>query len=102
MRGMKWFDEMRHDIVGIRFAFNVAIATTIVWYVMDHVANTDPIWAIASMVAASDPQVTQATRMFRSRMINVTVGCVVSTVPPCHVMRGLEPPPEGRASPFMN
>jgi uncharacterized membrane protein YccC len=77
MRGMKWFDEMRHDIVGVRFAFNVAIATTIVWYVMDHVANTDPIWAIASMVAASDPQVTQATRMFRSRMINVLVGCVV-------------------------
>ncbi|MBV8412286.1 MAG: FUSC family protein [Alphaproteobacteria bacterium] len=77
MRGMKWYDEMRHDPVGIRFAFNVALATIIVWYVMDHLANTDPIWAIASMVAASDPQVTQATRMFRSRMINVGVGCIV-------------------------
>src|SRR5262249_44468854 len=77
MRGMKWLDEMRHDIVGIRVAFNVAIATIIVWYVIDDLANTDPIWAIASMVAASDPQVTEATRMFRSRMINVLVGCAV-------------------------
>jgi uncharacterized membrane protein YccC len=74
---MKWLDEMRHDVVGIRFAFNVAIATTIVWFVMDRLANSDPIWAIASMVAASDPQVTQARRMFRSRMINVLVGCAV-------------------------
>src|SRR5262249_8717306 len=35
------------------------------------------IWAIASMIAASDPQVTEAVRMFRSRIINVLVGCGV-------------------------
>jgi uncharacterized membrane protein YccC len=29
------------------------------------------------MIAASDPQVTEAVRMFRSRIINVLVGCVV-------------------------
>jgi uncharacterized membrane protein YccC len=29
------------------------------------------------MVAASEPQVTEAARMFRSRLINVTIGCVV-------------------------
>ena len=29
------------------------------------------------MIAASDPQVTEAVRMFRSRIINVSVGCVV-------------------------
>ena len=29
------------------------------------------------MIAASDPQVTEAVRMFRSRIINVLVGCAV-------------------------
>ena len=61
----------------MRFALNVFIATTIVWYVLENIADTNPIWAIASMIAASDPQVTEAVRMFRSRIINVLVGCVV-------------------------
>jgi uncharacterized membrane protein YccC len=74
----KWFlPKFRRDIIGMRFALNVFIATTIVWYVLENIADTNPIWAIASMIAASDPQVTEAVRMFRSRIINVLVGCVV-------------------------
>ena len=61
----------------MRFAVNVFIASSIVWYVLVHIADTNPIWAIASMIAASDPQVEEAARMFRSRLINVLVGCVV-------------------------
>ena len=73
----KWLPKFQHDIIGIRFALNVFIATTIVWYALENIADTNPIWAIASMIAASDPQVTEAVRMFRSRIINVLVGCVV-------------------------
>ena len=72
-----WIPKIQHDMVGIRFALNVAIASAIVWYVLAHIADTNPIWAIASMVASSDPQVTEALRMFRSRIINVLVGCAV-------------------------
>ena len=74
---IRWPFAMPQDILGIRFALNVAIATVIVWYVLAHIADTNPIWAIASMVAASDPQVNEAARMFRSRLINVLVGGVV-------------------------
>jgi uncharacterized membrane protein YccC len=74
----KWLlPKFRRDNIGIRFALNVFIATTIVWYVLENIADTNPIWAIASMIAASDPQVTEAVRMFRSRIINVLVGCAV-------------------------
>jgi uncharacterized membrane protein YccC len=72
-----WIDRVRRDKAGVRFAINVFIAATIVWYVLQHLADTNPIWAIASMVAASEPQVTDAMRMFRSRLINVAIGCVV-------------------------
>ena len=75
--GMRWPFTMPQDILGIRFAFNVAIATAIVWYSLKYIADTNPIWAIASMVAASDPQVNEAARMFRSRLTNVVVGGVV-------------------------
>ena len=77
---MRWPFSMPQDILGIRFAVNVFIATVIVWYTLDNIADTNPIWAIASMIAASDPQVTEAARMFRSRIVNVLVGCGVGLV----------------------
>ena len=74
---MKWPGLAQHDLLGVRFAVNVFIASSILWYLLHHLADTNPIWAIASMVAASEPQVKEARRMFRSRMINVLVGCAV-------------------------
>jgi len=65
------------DVTGVRFAVNVFIASAILWYLLRDVADTNPIWAIASMVAASEPQVKEAARMFRARIINVLVGCAV-------------------------
>lgn len=64
-------------LIGIRFAINVAIGTTIVWLVIGRYFNASPIWAIASMVAASDPQPIEAKKMFKARLANVAVGCVV-------------------------
>jgi len=64
-------------LVAIRFSINVAIATAIVWGTLKLIHDTNPIWAIASMVAASDPIPAEARKMFRARMINVLVGCVV-------------------------
>ena len=72
-----WFDAIQGDSVGIRFAVNVFVASTIVWYTLEKILDTNPIWAIASMIAASDPLVKEATRMFKCRIINVQVGCGV-------------------------
>jgi len=65
------------DLLGVRFAANVFIASAILWFLLVRVADTNPIWAIASMIAASEPLVREAVRMFRSRIINVLVGCAV-------------------------
>ena len=66
-----------NDITGIRFAVNVFIGSAILWFLLKNVADTNPVWAIASMIAASDPQVKEAARMFKARIINVLVGCGV-------------------------
>jgi uncharacterized membrane protein YccC len=73
---MRRFGLTQEHLVGIRFAINVAIATTIVWHTLRAFDDSRiPSWAIASMVASSDPQPAEARRMFRSRLINVAVGC---------------------------
>lgn len=77
---MKWFKVMRADMTGVRFAVNVFIAAAILWFTLRDIADTNPIWAIASMIAAADPQVKEARRMFRARIINVLVGCGVGLV----------------------
>jgi uncharacterized membrane protein YccC len=78
---MRWFVEFReHDLLGVRFAVNVFVATTALWILLGYFAETNPIWAIASMVATSEPVVKNALRMFRARIINVLVGCAVGLV----------------------
>jgi uncharacterized membrane protein YccC len=76
---VKWGLTYQH-LFGIRFAINVGIATTIVWITLKVLDDTNPIWAIASMVAASDPDPAEAKKMFRFRIINVLVGCAVGLV----------------------
>ena len=73
----QWFSAIKQDLVGIRFALNVFVASTIVWYTLERILDTNPIWAIASMIAASDPEVREAARMFKCRITNVLVGCGV-------------------------
>lgn len=73
----KRYDISDEHLLGFRYAMNVAIATTIVWLTLRLTYDSNPIWAIASMVAASDPQPLAARLFFRSRMINVLVGCAV-------------------------
>ena len=64
-------------LIGVRFAINTFIATAIVWFTLLQLGVSNPIWAIASMMAAADPEPKEARRMFRSRFINVSVGCGV-------------------------
>jgi len=39
----------------MRFAINVALATMIVWDTLQALGDSNPIWAIASMVASIRP-----------------------------------------------
>ena len=65
------------QILGIRFAVNVGISTAIVWSVLQYAQSASPLLAVASMVAASEPEPTQAGKIFRARLINSLVGCGV-------------------------
>ena len=66
--------------LGARFAANVLVAATVVWFTLRAIGDSNPIWAIASMIAAAEPEPEEARRLFRSRLINVLVGCGVGFV----------------------
>lgn len=75
---MKILDRFQADnLLGVRFSVNVFVATVLLWILLRHLAGANPIWAIASMIAASEPVVKEAVRMFRSRLVNATVGCAI-------------------------
>jgi uncharacterized membrane protein YccC len=74
-RPLAWLDSaLRGDWNGLHLAVNIFIATTLLWLLLRTWADLNPIWAISSMVAASDPVVKQAAKTFRGRIVNSLVG----------------------------
>ena len=70
-------DRLREDMRGVHYAVSLFIATTVLWIVVKEIGLANPIWAISSMVATSDPQVKQALQTFRGRILNTLLGCAV-------------------------
>jgi len=68
-------DVLKGDWSGVHFAVNIFIATSLLWLILHATAGLDPIWAISSMIAASDPNVKQAVKTFWGRIINAALGC---------------------------
>ena len=68
---------IKGDMHGIHYAVSVAIATAVLWASLRPFPDTNPIWAISSMVATSDPLMKTAKTMFRARMTNALVGCII-------------------------
>jgi uncharacterized membrane protein YccC len=65
------------DMHGFHYALSVFLATAVLWVTVRHLTTANPIWAISSMVATSDPLMKQALYTFRARMTNTLVGCVI-------------------------
>ncbi|MFO1408321.1 MAG: FUSC family protein [Steroidobacteraceae bacterium] len=68
------------DLRGVHYAVSLFISSTILWFIVGYLGDTSPIWAVSSMVATSDPQVTQALQTFWGRILNTLLGCAVGLV----------------------
>src|SRR5271167_4638323 len=78
---MKALDRfIKGDMHGIHYAVSIFFATAILWVLVHEMAEVNPIWAISSMVATSDPAMKQAMLILRSRITNTLVGCLVGLV----------------------
>ena len=68
---------IKGDMHGIHYAVSTFIATAVLWLLVHELAERDPIWAISSMVATSDPLMKQAVLTFRARITNSLLGCAI-------------------------
>ena len=73
MKHLKSFLE--GDLLGVRLAANIFVATSVLWVLLRFGADTNPIWAISAMIPAVDPQMKQAVVNFRGRILNALLGC---------------------------
>lgn len=75
MIGLERF--IKDDLRGIHYAVSLFVATTILWILVKEVGDANPIWAISSMIATSDPHMKQALSTFNGRILNTLLGCAV-------------------------
>ena len=68
---------VKDDSRGIHYAVSLFIATTVLWILVKEYGDANPIWAISSMVATSDPLMKQALSTFRGRIFNTLLGCAI-------------------------
>ena len=68
---------VKGDTHGIHYAVSMFIATTVLWVLLRKFSESNPVWAISSMVATSDPQMHQAISIFKARIANVFLGCLI-------------------------
>jgi uncharacterized membrane protein YccC len=78
---MKTLDDYtKGNMHGIHYAVSIFFATAILWVLVHKMAEANPVWAISSMVATSDPEMKQAMQILRARIANTLVGCLVGLV----------------------
>ena len=68
---------IKGDLHGIHYAVSIFFATIVLWLFVHEWGKSNPIWAISSMVATSDPLMKQAWLTFRARITNALVGCAI-------------------------
>jgi uncharacterized membrane protein YccC len=68
---------LEDDLRGVHYALNIFLATAVLWIIVKVYGDSNPIWAISSMVATSDPQMKQSMATSRGRIINTLVGCAI-------------------------
>ncbi len=78
---MKVLDRFtKGDMHGVHYAVSIFFATAILWFLVHRMSEANPVWAISSMVATSDPQMKQAMQILRARITNALAGCLVGLV----------------------
>jgi len=68
---------LKDDVRGIHYAVSIFIATTLLWILVKEYGDANPIWAVSSMVATSDPMMKQALSTFHGRILNTLLGCAI-------------------------
>src|SRR5215813_15376502 len=70
---------IRDDAIGLHYAVRICIGRTVVWLLLRSLsdADADAIWAVISVIVATEPQMQTAVFAFMSRIVNTVIGCTI-------------------------
>ena len=62
------------DPTGLHYAVEILVGSALLWLLLSVLAQQNPIWAMGSMVAVTEPQLGTARAHFRARLANTFLG----------------------------
>ena len=68
----------QRNILGIHYAVRIFIGTAFLWLILGPQRNTQPLWAVISMIFVTEPLLKHALEAFRFRILNTLLGCGVA------------------------
>ncbi len=71
---------------GLHYAVRILMGWLALWLILQVLFQQNPLWAVTSMVAVTEPQIGTARAAFWGRVVNTTIGGVVGLV--CLVIGG--------------
>lgn len=62
---------------GLQYAVRIFIGCVIVWFVLYLLHHRNTLWAVISIIVATEPELSAALLAFKSRIVNTFIGCAV-------------------------
>ncbi len=77
---MKLPPFIANDLAGIHYAIRILIGTSILCFMLQWLGDTNPLWAIISLIIVTEPKIEAAWLTFKARIINTIVGALMGLV----------------------
>jgi uncharacterized membrane protein YgaE (UPF0421/DUF939 family) len=63
-----------------RYASDICLGTTLLWFLWRYLGDTIPVWGIVSFIVVTDPSIEKAQPNFLSRVTNTLLGCIAGII----------------------
>ena len=68
---------MPRDRTGLHHALRICLGTSILWFLLQYIGDTNPLWAIISLVLVTETHLQGTWLNFKARMIHTIIGCII-------------------------
>ena len=76
--GLAGFFE--RNALGLHYAVRIFLGTAFLWLILGPQRDTQPLWAVISMIFVTEPLLKNALETFRYRLTNTALGCLVGLI----------------------
>lgn len=71
---------LERNALGLHYAVRIFLGTAFLWLILGPQRNTQPLWAVISMIFVTEPLLKNALETFRYRLTNTGLGCLIGLI----------------------